>query len=205
MSYDFVFNYILIGDTGVGKSCLLLNFIDKGFRKEHLVTIGVDFGSKIVDVKGIKYKLLIWDTAGQETFNSISRSYYRNAVGGLLVYDITNKESFQNVKKWLENVKEFSKSPVSLVLVGNKTDLESERVVSKEEGEAFAKEHGLPFIETSAKQSANVDEAFFKTIESICEKMNQGVIEPKKTLSMTIETFKPFSAPHESPKKNCLC
>ena len=130
----------------MGKSCIVLQFIENKTRTTHDVTLGVEFGIKTIPVKDRSIKLQIWDTAGQENFRSITRSYYRSAIGALLVYDITNKDSFIHVKNWLEEVKLNGNPYMEILLVGNKNDLEEERVVSYEEGESMAKENGLNFI-----------------------------------------------------------
>uniref|UniRef100_UPI00398F667B ras-related protein Rab-2-like n=1 Tax=Pristiophorus japonicus TaxID=55135 RepID=UPI00398F667B len=158
MSYAYLFKYIIIGDTGVGKSCLLLQFTDKRFQPVHDLTIGVEFGARMINIDGKQIKLQIWDTAGQESFRSITRSYYRGAAGALLVYDVTRRETFNHLTTWLEDARQHSSSNMVIMLIGNKSDLESRRDVRKEEGEAFAREHGLVFMETSAKTSANVEE-----------------------------------------------
>jgi small GTP-binding protein len=131
MASKYVFKYIIIGDTGkrellqgVGKSCLLLRFIDGKFNTRYEVTVGVEFGAKLVNINEDPVKLQIWDTAGQETFKSITRSYYRSAAGALLVYDVTNRESFQNVHKWLEECREHGNPLMTIILIGNKVDLE---------------------------------------------------------------------------------
>ncbi|ORX85488.1 ras-domain-containing protein [Basidiobolus meristosporus CBS 931.73] len=178
-SYAYLFKYIIIGDTGVGKSCLLLQFTDKRFQPAHDLTIGVEFGARFITVDNKSIKLQVWDTAGQESFRSITRSYYRGAAGALLVYDITRRETFEHLAKWLEDAREHSNDNITILLIGNKSDLEGKRAVSKEEGEAFAKEHGLFFLETSAKTSANVEEAFINTAERIYEKIQSGVLNVK--------------------------
>ncbi|VDD79908.1 unnamed protein product [Mesocestoides corti] len=177
MSYSYMFKYIIIGDTGVGKSCLLLQFTDKRFQPVHDLTIGVEFGARMITLDGKQIKLQIWDTAGQETFRSITRSYYRGAAGALLVYDITRRDTFLHLAPWLEDAKQNSSSNMVIMLIGNKSDLESRRSVRKEEGEAFAREHGLIFLETSAKTAANVEEAFIETARSIYEKIQEGVLD----------------------------
>ncbi|CAD8110936.1 unnamed protein product [Paramecium primaurelia] len=179
MSYSYLFKFILIGDTGVGKSCLLLQFIDKRFRQKHEVTIGVEFGAKLIELDGLNIKLQIWDTAGQESFRSITRSYYRSAAGAIVVYDITKRESYENVARWMEEVKQNGNPKLSMLLVGNKGDLESERQISYNEAQQFAKECGIDFFETSAKTSNNVEEIFTKMAQIILEKINLGQIDPK--------------------------
>ena len=143
MSYAYLFKYIVIGDTGVGKSCLLLQFTDKRFQPVHDLTIGVEFGARMITLDGKQIKLEIWDTAGQESFRSITRSYYRGAAGALLVYDITRRETFTQLEKWLKDAQEHGSANMTIMLVGNKLDQAHKRVVSTEEGAAFAAEHHL--------------------------------------------------------------
>jgi len=158
-----LFKYIIIGDTGVGKSCLLLQFTDKRFRQQHDLTIGVEFGARTIQIDNKNIKLQIWDTAGQESFKSITRSYYRGAAGALLVYDITRRDTFTHLTRWLEEVRQNGNPDTTIMLIGNKSDQDSRRQVTTEEGERFARENGLIFIETSAKTAANVEEAFINT------------------------------------------
>jgi len=131
----------------------------------------------MITIDGKQIKLQIWDTAGQEAFRSITRSYYRGAAGALLVYDITRRETFNHLTTWLEDARQHSNSNMVIMLIGNKSDLESRREVKKEEGEAFAREHGLIFMETSAKTAANVEEAFINTAKEIYEKIQEGVFD----------------------------
>eukprot|EP00124_Ichthyophonus_hoferi_P004031 Ihof_evm3s399 gene=Ihof_evmTU3s399 len=172
--YAFLFKYIIIGDTGVGKSCLLLQFTDRRFQPVHDLTIGVEFGARMVTIDNKQIKLQIWDTAGQESFRSITRSYYRGAAGVLLVYDITRRETFNHLTTWLEDARQHSSTDMAIMLIGNKSDLDARRKVSREEGEAFAKEHGLIFLETSAKTADNVEEAFMDTAKQIYGKIQSG-------------------------------
>lgn len=134
-AYKYLLKFIIIGDTGVGKSCLLLQFTDKRFRANHDLTIGVEFGARIISIQGTPIKLQIWDTAGQESFRSITRSYYRGAAGALLVYDIGRRETFDHLSKWLQEVRDNSTVSMSIILIGNKSDL-SAREVEYEEGNA---------------------------------------------------------------------
>lgn len=177
MSYSYLFKYIIIGDTGVGKSCLLLQFTDKRFQPVHDLTIGVEFGARMVTIDNKHIKLQIWDTAGQESFRSITRSYYRGAAGALLVYDITRRDTFKHLSRWLDEARQHSQSNMVIMLIGNKNDLEHRRAVSFEEGKAFAAEHGLIFMETSAKTAYNVEEAFINTAKKILENIVSGVID----------------------------
>ncbi|XP_058037434.1 ras-related protein Rab-2B isoform X2 [Ahaetulla prasina] len=177
MSYAYLFKYVIIGDTGVGKSCLLLQFTDKRFVAVHDLTIGVEFGARMITIENKKIKLQIWDTAGQESFRSITRSYYRGTAGALLVYDITRRETFNHLYAWLEDARQHSSPHMVIMLIGNKSDMEHRRVVQKEEGEAFAREHGMVFMETSAKTAANVEEAFLNTAKAIYRKIQQGELD----------------------------
>lgn len=167
----------LLIQTGVGKSCLLLQFSDKRFQPVHDLTIGVEFGARMVQVQGKQIKLQIWDTAGSESFQSITRSYYRGAAGALLVYDVTRRETFEHLTKWLEEARQNANSNMVVMLIGNKVDLEARRVVSTEEGHKFAQEHGLIFLETSAKTAHNVEEAFVGTAAAIHENILTGLYD----------------------------
>lgn len=151
----------------------------------HDLTIGVEFGARLVQLKDsrVPIKLQIWDTAGQESFRSITRSYYRGAAGALLVYDVTRRDTFVNVKRWLDEAKINSNSEMVITLVGNKCDLDSKRAISTAEGEAFAKEHGLLFIETSAKTAAEVEQAFVMTSDRVLEKVKAGKLDPSDEMS----------------------
>ncbi|KAK9664047.1 hypothetical protein RND81_14G016100 [Saponaria officinalis] len=178
MSYAYVFKYIIIGDTAVGKSCLLLQFTDKRFESEYGATIGVEFGPRMIRIDNKPLKLHIYDTAGQERFKSITRLYYRGAAAALLVYDITRRETFNHLASWLEDARQHGNGNMTtIMLVGNKCDLARRRAVSTEEGEQFAKQHGLIFMECSAKTAQNVEEAFIKTAEIIYKKIQDGVFD----------------------------
>ena len=177
MSYAYLFKYIIVGDSGVGKSCLLLQFTDNRFEAQHDSTIGVEFGSRMVNIEDKVIKLQVWDTTGQEAFRSITRSYYRGAAGALLVYDITRRETFDHLTTWLEDARQNCSSSIVMMLIGNKSDLESRRAVTREEGEAFAREHGLIFKETSARTAANVEEAFISTASGIHDQILEGVFD----------------------------
>lgn len=162
---------------GVGKSCLLLQFTDKRFRQQHDLTIGVEFGARTLKINEKNIKLQIWDTAGQEAFKSITRSYYRAAAGALLVYDITRRDTFTHLTKWLEEVRQNANPDMTIMLIGNKSDLDTRRQVRTEEGEMFAKEHGLIFLETSAKTAFNVEEAFLQTATMIYDNIDRGMYD----------------------------
>ena len=157
---DALFKLLIIGDSGVGKSCFLLQFTEGNFKEDHNVTIGVEYGAKILKVSTKYIKLQIWDTAGQESFRAITRSFYRNAHGVILMYDLTRLESFENLKDWLKEVRQNSDPDTTIYLVGNQLDLaEEEREVQAEVAEAWAKENNLDgFSEASAKTAENVSD-----------------------------------------------
>lgn len=169
--YDLLFKLLLIGDSGVGKTCILYRFSDDAFNTTFISTIGIDFKIKTIELKGKKIKLQIWDTAGQERFHTITTSYYRGAMGIMLVYDITNPKSFDNIAKWLRNIDQHASEDVERMLLGNKCDMADKRMVSKERGEQIAREHSIRFLETSAKANINVDKAFYDLAESILAKV----------------------------------
>jgi len=176
--YDYLFKFIIIGDAATGKSCLLHRFIDDKFRKESTHTIGVEFGSKIIEVGGHFVKLQIWDTAGQERFRSVTRSYYRGAAGAILVYDSTSRDSYNHVSSWLNDAKALANPDIAIVLVGNKIDLTNEREVSFLEASRFAQENDLMFLETSALTGEGVSEVFLKCARTILSKIESGVLDP---------------------------
>ena len=174
VNFHYLLKYIIIGDASVGKSNILLKYAHNQFKAEYQLTIGVEFGAKNIKIKDKIYRIQIWDTAGQENFRSITRAYYKNSVCALVVYDITNRQSFENVKAWIEDCKSQSPSTILMALVGNKIDLDSSRAVSTEEGEDFANMNGMPFFETSAKSGENIDSIFTNTATEICHKIEEG-------------------------------
>jgi Ras-related protein Rab-1A len=158
--YDYLFKVLIIGNSGVGKSCLLLRFAEDMFSDNYISTIGVDFKIRKLDLDGTAVKLQIWDTAGQERFRTITKSYYRGSNGVIIVYDITDRESFEQVQHWMCEVDAHASADVCRLLVGNKADLAEKRAVKTEEGAALTRQVGIPFIETSAKGSLNVEGVF---------------------------------------------
>uniref|UniRef100_A0A3B4UY61 RAB1A, member RAS oncogene family b n=1 Tax=Seriola dumerili TaxID=41447 RepID=A0A3B4UY61_SERDU len=201
--YDYLFKLLLIGDSGVGKSCLLLRFADDTYTESYISTIGVDFKIRTIELDGKTIKLQIWDTAGQERFRTITSSYYRGAHGIIVVYDVTDQESFNNVKQWLQEIDRYASENVNKLLVGNKCDLTTKKVVdyttAKNEkpkqtrtrllpaeglegkpgtglamSQEFADSLGIPFLETSAKNATNVEQAFMTMAAEIKKRMGPG-------------------------------
>ncbi|XP_076915023.1 ras-related protein RABD2a-like [Bidens hawaiensis] len=168
---DYLFKLLLIGDSGVGKSCLLLRFADDSYIDSYISTIGVDFKIRTVEQDGKTIKLQIWDTAGQERFRTITSSYYRGAHGIIIVYDVTDLESFNNVKQWLSEIDRYASENVNKLLVGNKCDLNESRAVSYDTAKEFADSIGIPFMETSAKDATNVEQAFMAMSADIKNRM----------------------------------
>ena len=173
-NYSYLLKYIIIGDPSVGKSNLLMKFANNKFTEEYEATIGVEFGVKNITLDNQIYRIQIWDTAGQENFRSITRAYYKNSVCALVVYDITKRESFENVQSWIQDCRNQSPKTIIMVLVGNKNDLENERDVSFDEGEQFAKNNNMIFYETSAKTGKNVNEIFENTVNNISKKIEEN-------------------------------
>lgn len=157
--YDHLFKLLIIGESGVGKTCLLLRFTDDSFTANHLTTIGIDFKIKIINLENKLIKLQIWDTAGQERFRTITKTYYKGAHGIILTYDVTDENSFKNIKNWIKQIEQNAQTNVCKVLVGNKCD-KPDRKVSEEEGRKLANDFGMNFFETSAKSNQNVNETF---------------------------------------------
>jgi len=176
MAYNYLFKVVLIGDAGVGKSSILDNLTNNQFYYNYDMTIGVEYNSKIVTQDAKYIKLQIWDTAGQEVFRSITKSYYRNNSVIIIVYDTTNYTSFLNVKTWLNDIKEFTNESL-IYLVGNKVDMWRDRKVTYEEGDKFAKEHNLNFIEISAKNKEG-KELFDNIILKLSEKIDHKIHLP---------------------------
>uniref|UniRef100_A0A914UXW1 Ras-related protein Rab-1 n=1 Tax=Plectus sambesii TaxID=2011161 RepID=A0A914UXW1_9BILA len=188
---------LMVGDSNVGKTATMRQFCDKLFVSSTMLTLGIDFKIKTIELKGKKIKLQIWDTAGQERFHTITTSYYRGAMGIMLVYDITNAKSFDNIAKWLRNIDEHASEDVEKMLLGNKCDMADRRMVSKERGEQIAKDHNIRFLETSAKANIHIDKAFYDLAEAILDKM------PSKTNDEGGVVVRPTDQKQQSGSRCC--
>jgi len=176
-SYDYLFKVVLIGDSGVGKSNLLSRFTRNEFNVDSKSTIGVEFATRSIAVDGKTIKAQIWDTAGQERYRAITSAYYRGAVGALLVYDISKKPTFENVQRWLKELRDHADSNIVIMLVGNKGDLKHLRAVVTDDAEAFARDNNLAFIETSAMDASNVEVAFKNILTDIYRIVSSKALE----------------------------
>ncbi|KRX96513.1 Ras-related protein Rab-11A, partial [Trichinella pseudospiralis] len=165
--YDYLFKVVLIGDSGVGKSNLLSRFTRNEFNLESKTTIGVEFATRSIQVDGKTIKAQIWDTAGQERYRAITSAYYRGAVGALLVYDIAKHVTYENVERWLKELRDHADQNIVIMLVGNKSDLRHLRAVPSDEAKAYTEQNCLSFIETSALDSTNVEAAFTNILTEI--------------------------------------
>ncbi|CAG9334028.1 unnamed protein product [Blepharisma stoltei] len=177
--YDFLFKLVLVGDSGVGKSCLLLRFADDTFSESYISTIGVDFRFKTFTIDNKLVKLQIWDTAGQERFRTITSAYYRGADAILIVFDKTNKESLDHIKDWVEEINKYSEGSVR-VLLGNKCDRNDKVEVSEEMGQKYAEMYGMMYVETSALSAHHVSEAFFMATRELVQKKEKKTPKGKK-------------------------
>ena len=178
-----LFKILLLGDSAVGKSCLLLRYCENSFQESHLTTIGLDFRLKTVNFEDKrKIKVQIWDTAGEDRFRAITRNYYRGANGIILMYDVTDQKSFEHIRDWVEKIKEDAVEEIIIYLVGNKIDLNNKRIITNEEGKKLAAEYNIKYYETSVKNSIGVEEVFLSLIKEMddlfLEKNNKEVENP---------------------------
>lgn len=180
---DYLIKIVLVGDSGVGKTNLLLRWAHGSFNKESIPTIGVEFATKTIEIDGKLAKVQIWDTAGQERYRAITSAYYRGAVGALLVYDVASISTFNNVTRWLEEIRENSEEDMVCILIGNKSDLEEQRTVPTEEGISFSKKEKIMFMETSAKHDIHIDEAFETLVKEIVSNISKTSIKSQDSIT----------------------
>jgi len=179
-AYDFLLKFIIIGEAGCGKSCLLHQFTQNSFKEHSQHTIGVEFSSRTINIGEKRVKLQLWDTAGQERFRSVTRSYYRGAAAALLMYDITSRASFLNLSRWLADARALASPQLVTVMVGNKTDREEEREVEWSEASKWAAENDVHFIETSSLTGDNIEKPFALAARAILLSIESGQLDPEK-------------------------
>ncbi|XP_041014866.1 ras-related protein RABA2a [Juglans microcarpa x Juglans regia] len=204
--YDYLFKVVLIGDSGVGKSNLLSRFTRNEFCLESKSTIGVEFATRTLQVEGKTVKAQIWDTAGQERYRAITSAYYRGALGALLVYDVTKPTTFENVSRWLKELRDHADSNIVIMLIGNKTDLKHLRAVATEDAQGYAEKEGLSFIETSALEATNVEKAFQTILAEIYRIISKKSLSSDEPAPANIKEGKTIVVGgSESPTKKPCC
>ncbi|CAD8168350.1 unnamed protein product [Paramecium octaurelia] len=199
---DYVFKFIIIGNGNCGKTSLLYHYIHGKQITNVKQTLGVEFSARIIQVKQKKIKMQLWDTAGQERYRSLTKGYYRGALGALIVFDVTNSDSFEALKEWIKHARDFSKPSIQIIIIGNKIDLEKERVISEQSAKQFCQENDVQYIETSANTGYQVKEAFTQITIKILDLLQQGVIDG----GMIKPKFLTTKQPDEKEKQQqCNC
>ena len=204
-SYDLLYKIIIIGDSNVGKSNILSRYTKDQFQGNSKATVGVELGTKFVKVEGVGAKLQIWDTAGQERYRSLTSSYYKGCHGCFIVYDITNEASFESINTWYEQAVKEAGKDISIILVGNKCDLENERKVSKEKGEEKAKTMNASFFETSALSKVNIDDIFKEIVNNIYQRTKGQKNDDDDDIEIINENEKPVNLAQQPQEKKSCC
>jgi len=206
-SEDYLFKVVLIGDSAVGKSNLLSRYARNEFNNNSKATIGVEFQTQSMEIEGKEVKAQIWDTAGQERFRAVTSAYYRGAVGALIVYDISRRQTFENVNRWLDELKVHSDSSVVVMLVGNKSDLAHIREVTVEEATALAEKQGMSFMETSALEAVNVIDAFQTVLREIHKIVSKKALtaDPSKTNTVVSGGQRLAGGDDTTPRRGGCC
>ena len=205
-NYEMMFKVVLVGDSSVGKTNIMSKYLKNEFHEDSKATVGVEFGSKQFSVEGHQIKAQIWDTAGQERYKAITSAYYKGAKGAFVVYDITRKQSFDSVDRWINDLRAAADKNLSIIIIGNKCDLEDQRQVNKEQGEDKAKNYEVAFMETSALSGENLDKAFDKMINEVYKKCHEEMIAEAdidivgKSEDINLDKTKPKD---EGQKKKC--
>jgi Ras-related protein Rab-3C len=202
--FDYMFKILIIGNSSVGKTSFLFRYADDSFTSAFVSTVGIDFKVKTVIRKEKRMKLQIWDTAGQERYRTITTAYYRGAMGFILMYDVTNEDSFNSVQDWVTQIKTYSWDNAQVILVGNKSDIERDRVISYDRGKQLADQLGLEFFETSAKENINVKNVFERLVDIICDKMSDG-LDADQSMSNVNRGTKLTDNPMPNNQNNCQC
>ncbi|KRZ10055.1 Ras-related protein Rab-4B [Trichinella zimbabwensis] len=203
---DYLFKFLIIGNSGTGKSCVLHQFLENKFKQDTAHTIGIEFGSKVVKIQDRSIKLQVWDTAGQERFRSLTKNYYNGAACALLVYDITCRQSFNAIAQWLSDARSLASPQIIVILIGNKKDLEDRREVTFMEASQFAQENGMLFLETSALSGENIEETFLRCARSILTKIESGELDPNRVgygIQFGHVEMKPIKNDHPNARARC--
>ncbi|OHT07203.1 small GTP-binding protein [Tritrichomonas foetus] len=196
--YDQSVKTVVVGDSGVGKTCILFRFVRDDFEEGTPATLGVEFMSRIIETKTRRIELQLWDTAGQELFRAVTRGYYRGSIGAFIVYDITKRDSFENISRWLNDVKSTARADVVCVLIGNKSDLSDNREVTKEEAQEFAEKNHMAFFETSAKTGENIEEAMRSCLISVEKMIDEGKYDGKIGIESVVNDDNQDAGSHSS-------
>ena len=196
--FDYTLKIVIVGESGVGKTCFLVRYIRDIFDEESQPTLGVEFMTRVVQTEKHNIQLQLWDTAGQELFRSVTRGYYRGSAGAFLVFDLTSRSSFENIERWLRDVKDVARSDVVMILIGSKADLVDRREVKAEEAETYAKNNGMEYFETSAKTGAQINEAISALVNIIEKHVDEGAYE------LTPATD-PSPSPEPETDTGCKC
>ena len=175
--YDYLFKYILVGDFSVGKSNILLRFSKNEFSTNYHSTIGIEFSTKSITINNKNLRIQVWDTAGQEKFLGITKNYFKDCCCVLIIYDITNRQTFNNLQNWINTIQNYCNKYITLYMIGNKCDLEEQREVNYEEGEKFAQENNIHFNESSAKENININEIFEECTKIICDNIDKEIYD----------------------------
>ena len=199
-NYEMMFKVVLVGDSSVGKTNIMSKYLKNEFHEDSKATVGVEFGSKQFTIEGHQIKAQIWDTAGQERYKAITSAYYKGAKGAFVVYDITRKQSFDSVDKWINDLKAAADKKLSIIIIGNKCDLEDQREITKEQGEEKAKSFGFSFIETSALSGENLEKGFEMLIKEIYQKYK---VEQKGNDLYDLERGEELKTGKDKTKKKC--
>ena len=205
-NYEMMFKVVLVGDSSVGKTNMMSKYLRNEFHEDSKATVGVEFGSKQFNIEGHPIKAQIWDTAGQERYKAITSAYYKGAKGAFVVYDITRKQSFESVDRWINDLRAAADKNLSIIIIGNKCDLEDQRQVNKEQGEEKAKNFEVAFMETSALSGENLDKAFEKMINEVFKKCHEEMMADVdvdivgKSEDISLDKTKP-----KNPEKKKCC
>ena len=198
------YKIVVVGASGVGKTAIVNWLVNKNFKEEGQPTIGVEFKSYSLQADDENVKLQIWDTAGQERFRSVSKAYFRNALGAVLVFDLTQRQSFDELNMWINDLNSLCSPNAYIILVGNKSDLEENRQIVETEAQEFAKRYNLVYLETSAKTGANVQETFVRLGQGILRHIKEGDIKPNKPVE-SLETIHDSDTQRTNAQQGCRC